>query len=214
QRRSAGHRRRPPAGQGGAGDQPGQPDLGPRLQRHGHPAGSAWLYQPAVRRDRHGGQFAPGRGQQPAAAALLPSRPPASRPPASRPPASHPPARPPVSQWVTSLGKAAAAPVLCAAALIGLLSAFVSGGGAGTVSRARIRIEVTLADIPMPAASAARPAASAARPAATRAYLTIRNVSGTPDELTGARTPAARRVALARPVTIPAHGTVTLTPFG
>lgn len=119
-----------------------------------------------------------------------------------------------MSQWVTSLGKAAAAPVLCAAALIGLLSAFVSGGGAGTVSRARIRIEVTLADIPMPAASAARPAASAARPAATRAYLTIRNVSGTPDELTGARTPAARRVALARPVTIPAHGTVTLTPFG
>jgi copper(I)-binding protein len=110
-----------------------------------------------------------------------------------------------VSAWAAGLAKAAAAPVLCAAALIGLLSAWVGGGGAGTI--ARIRIEVTLAAIPMPAGNAARPVSA-------RAYLTIRNLSGTPDELTGARTPAARRVTLARPVTIAAHGTVTLTPFG
>lgn len=110
-----------------------------------------------------------------------------------------------MSGWAGGLTRAAAAPVLCAAALIGLLSAWVSGGGAGTI--ARIRIEVTLAAIPMPAGNAARPVS-------TRAYLTIRNLSGAPDELTGARTPAARRVTLARPVTIPAHGTVSLTPFG
>lgn len=116
-----------------------------------------------------------------------------------------------MSRWATSLAKAAAAPVLCAAALIGLLSAWVSGGGAGAVSRVRIQIEVTQAAIPLPTA---RPVASTRQAASTRAFLTIRNVSATPDELTGARTPAARRVALTRPVTIPAHGTVTLTPFG
>jgi copper(I)-binding protein len=109
-----------------------------------------------------------------------------------------------VSSWAGGLARAAAAPAACAAVLIGLLSAWVSAGGAGTV--ARVRIEVTLAAIPMPAGHAARPVS-------TRAYLTIRNLSGRPDELTGARSPAARRVTLS-PVAIPAHGTVTLTPFG
>ena len=43
---------------------------------------------------------------------------------------------------------------------------------------------------------ATAPPGHAARPVSTRAYLTIRNLSGRPDELTGARRPAARRVTL------------------
>jgi hypothetical protein len=107
-----------------------------------------------------------------------------------------------VSSWAGGLARAAAAPVLCAAVLIGLLSGWVSSGGAGTI--ARVRIEVTLAAIPMPTTSS---------PATSRMYLTIHNKAALSDVLRGADTPAARHVSL-RPVTIPGRGTVTLTPFG
>jgi copper(I)-binding protein len=112
-----------------------------------------------------------------------------------------------VSSWAGGLARAAAAPVVCAAALIGLLSAWVSAGGAGTI--ARVRIEVRLAAIPMTSFL------SQGAPSSAHTYLTIRNLAGAPDELTGAASPAARRVTLTTgPVTIPAHGDVTLTPFG
>ena len=111
-----------------------------------------------------------------------------------------------MSSWAGGLARAAAAPVLCAAVLIGLLSAWVSAGGAGTI--ARVRIRVTLAAIPM--TSFARPAG---RRTSAHTYLTIRNMTAETDELTGASSPAARRATVS-PVTIPAHATVTLTPFG
>jgi copper(I)-binding protein len=107
-----------------------------------------------------------------------------------------------VSSWAGGLARAAAAPVLCAAVLIGLLSGWVSSGGAGTI--ARVRIEITLAAIPLPRTSSQ---------AFTRVYLTIRNKAAQADVLSAASTPAARRVSL-RPVIIPARATVTLTPFG
>ena len=92
--------------------------------------------------------------------------------------------------------------------LIGLLSAWVGAGGAGTV--ARVRIEVTLAAIPMTSFTSRAGESSSAH-----TYLTIRNLAGAADELTGGASPAARRVTLTTgPVTIPAHGVVTLSPFG
>ena len=45
------------------------------------------------------------------------------------------------------LGRAAFGPVICAVVLIGLLSAWVATGGAGTLSR--VRLQVSLAAVPM-----------------------------------------------------------------
>jgi copper(I)-binding protein len=57
-------------------------------------------------------------------------------------------------------------------------------------------------------------------------YLTIRNLSGDPDVLVSARTPASARVVLTRNaraeqpapardgLRVPAHGRLTLSPFG
>jgi copper(I)-binding protein len=110
-------------------------------------------------------------------------------------------------------GRAAAGPVICAAVLIGLLSGWVTAGGAGTLTRVRIR--VTLAAVPMRSFTAA----TATGPA--RTYLTIRNLSGTPDQLIAARSPLARDTELvsrsgsvATDLPVPAHGMLTLTPFG
>jgi copper(I)-binding protein len=61
---------------------------------------------------------------------------------------------------------------------------------------------------------------------AATTFLTIRNLSGTPDELIGVRSPLARHAGLtarsgpaaprtaASGIAIPGHGTLTLTPFG
>jgi copper(I)-binding protein len=112
-----------------------------------------------------------------------------------------------VSSWAGGLARAAAAPAACAAVLIGLLSFWVGAGGAGTI--ARVRIEVTLAAIPMTSFT------SRIAPSSAHTYLTIRNLAGAADELTGGASPAARRVTLTTgPVAIPAHGVVTLSPFG
>jgi copper(I)-binding protein len=111
---------------------------------------------------------------------------------------------------------------------IALLSAWVAAGGAGTitVSRVRVRIEVTLAAIPM---HSLNPGPAGAPQPNAPCYLTIRNVSGSPDVLTAVTSPAARRVILTRPgradagghsarvvagLAIPAHGVLTLTPSG
>jgi copper(I)-binding protein len=94
--------------------------------------------------------------------------------------------------------RSAAGPVICAAVLVGLLSAWVVSGGAGSISR--VRIQVTLAAVPM------RGFTSAAADSVTTAktYLTIENLSGTPDELISVRSPDARRVVLTGDLVIPA----------
>jgi hypothetical protein len=111
--------------------------------------------------------------------------------------------------------------------LVGLLSAWVATGGAGTVTR--VRVEVSKAAVPMRGYSATSAAAAKVAPV----YLTIRNLAGTADELTGVSSPAARDVVLisgaapgrtasgqqlpgpvAGHLSIPAHGTLTLSPLG
>jgi periplasmic copper chaperone A len=105
------------------------------------------------------------------------------------------------------LARAAAAPAACAVAVIGLLSAWVGIGGAGTIDR--VQLEVTLAALPVSAV----PGGTTTAP-----YLTVRNFSGRAYELTAASSPDARRVTVRRRgpggLVIPAHGTVTFSPFG
>jgi len=132
---------------------------------------------------------------------------------------------------VRDLLRAAAGPLICAAVVTGLLAAWVTAGGAGTLTR--VRLQVTQAAVPMRAFTPQ--SAAAVRTATT--FLTIRNLSGTPDELVAARSPLARSVVLRHrggpaqggraqgggaqgggaqggPLLIPAHGTLTLTPIG
>ncbi len=122
--------------------------------------------------------------------------------------------------WLRELVRATAGPVICAVVLTGLLAAWVVTGGAGTLTR--VRLQVSLAAVPMRAFT---PQAAASVGAATT-FLIIKNLSGTPDELIAARSPIAGHVALtersspaaprtvAGDLAIPAHGTLTLSPFG
>jgi copper(I)-binding protein len=121
---------------------------------------------------------------------------------------------------VRDLLRAVVGPVTCAVVAIGLLAAWAGTGGAGTLTR--VSLQVTQAAVPMRAFTPR--AADEIRTAAT--FLTIRNLSGTPDQLVAARSPFARRVVLTQRagpagaptqvggLVIPAHGTLTLTPFG
>ena len=121
--------------------------------------------------------------------------------------------------WLGELARSAAGPVICGTVLIGLLAAWAAAGGAGTLTR--VRLEVTVAAVPMRAFT---PRAAAAAGAA-HTYLAVRNLSGTADELIAVRSPIARRVLLVRrngpgspPVvvselTVPAGGTLNLSPF-
>jgi copper(I)-binding protein len=134
--------------------------------------------------------------------------------------ATTPQAAPPGRALLRDLLRAAGGPVICAAVLTGLLTAWVATGGAGTLTR--VRIQVTLAAVPMRAFT---PQASAAAGNATT-FLTITNLSGTPDELIAARSPLAAWVELTKRsgpaaprtavsgIVVPAHGTLILTPFG
>jgi len=120
---------------------------------------------------------------------------------------------------LSDLVRAAAGPVICAAVLTGLLSAWAATGGGGTLTR--VRLEVTVAAVPMRAFT---PQAAAAAGAA-HTYLAVRNLSGTADELIAVRSPIARHVVLVRrdgpgspPVvvrslTVPAGGTLNLSPL-
>ena len=117
------------------------------------------------------------------------------------------------------VARAAAAPLISAVLVTGLLAAWVITGGAGSVTR--IRVQVTLAAVPMRAYTAGQ--ASAIHQAPT--YLTLRNLGGQPDELLSVRTPVARHVVLTGPpgphgtrpivagLAIPAHGSITLSPL-
>jgi len=121
-------------------------------------------------------------------------------------------------RWPAGLARAAVAPVTCAVVLTGLLSAWVAGGGAGTLTT--VRVQVTLAAVPMRAFT---PQLSDAISTAGT-FLTIRNLGGAADELIAVRTPIAKDVTLdARDglgskettvsgLTVPAHGTLTLSP--
>jgi copper(I)-binding protein len=158
-------------------------------------------------------------------------------------PASGPVA--PVQQSrLADLARSAAAPVICAIALIGLLSGYVALSGARI---AQVQIQVTLAALPLSTFGGSTGEGSTgqgntgegtpgggAGTGPVGAYLTIRNLSGSADELTGASTPAARRVILTRHagvgaaatrgsaspgpavagLAIAAHSAVTLSPFG
>jgi copper(I)-binding protein len=121
---------------------------------------------------------------------------------------------------VRDLLRAAAGPVICAVVVIVLLAAWAGTGGGGTLTRVSLR--VTQAAVPMRALTPRD--AAAIHAAAT--FLTIQNLSSTPDELIAARSPFARRVVLTQrtgpagppaqvaALVIPAHGILTLTPVG
>jgi copper(I)-binding protein len=129
------------------------------------------------------------------------------------------PAQPSGPGWPRGGGaglvRAGLAPVVCAAALIGLLSVWVASGGAGTVTRVTIRIGQAAVTLP-----------SSASPGQATTYLTITNLGG-PDTLVSVRSSAASRVtfvrhagsaagpgAVLRQMAIPGHGTLSLNPFG
>jgi copper(I)-binding protein len=118
------------------------------------------------------------------------------------------------------LARAAAGPVACAVVLVGLLAAWTAGGGGGTITRAQL--QVTLAAVPMRGFTSRQADAITA----AGAYLVIRNLTATPDELLSVRSPIAPRTVLtdrAGPggpatvvagLTVPANGTLTLSPLG
>jgi copper(I)-binding protein len=124
------------------------------------------------------------------------------------------------ASWPSDLARAAAVPVGCAVVLTGLLVAWVASGGAGTIHR--VRMQVSQASIP----ARGYTASSAAAVHSAGLYLTIRNRTGQPDQLTAVSSPAARQIELTerqivggprtvvRELTVPAHGTLRLTPFG
>ena len=123
-----------------------------------------------------------------------------------------------VRGWPAELARAAAGPVICALALTGLLAGWVGARDAGT--GAGVRLQVTVATVAMRAFT---PQAADAIGTA-QAYVAIRNLSATPDELIAVRTPIASQVILVqgdtggRPaqvadLTVPAGGTLTLSPL-
>jgi copper(I)-binding protein len=121
---------------------------------------------------------------------------------------------------LADLARSAAGPVICAVVLTGLLSAWVVSGGAGTLTR--VTLQVSLAAVPMRAFTPQ----TASKITTATTFLTIRNLGGTPDELVAASSPDARRVLLTERagsaasrtavagLRVPAHGTLTLSPFG
>jgi copper(I)-binding protein len=145
-----------------------------------------------------------GRGTQPA--------------PAQEAPAQEAPEPGHARAWLRELARAAAGPVICAAVLIGLLSAWVVTGGTGNIVAQQV--QVTQAAVPMRAFTTA----DASGPAGT--FLTIWNPGQKADELLSVSSPIAHRIVLVRRsgpegpgtvvpgLTIPAGGTLTLTPFG
>ena len=117
--------------------------------------------------------------------------------------------------------RAVAGPLICAVVVTGLLAAWAGTGGGGTLTR--VRLQVTQAAVPMRAFTPQ--AAAAVRTAAT--FLTIQEPQRhprrarrgaqpprPPRRAAAARRPGARRPSAGQPLVIPAHGTLTLTPFG
>ena len=88
---------------------------------------------------------------------------------------------------LTALLGPVALPVVCAALLTGLLSAWVATGGGGTLRKMPLKFE--LAAISSPPASPGAPGAAT--------YLVIKNLAG-PDQLLSAQAKASRRIVFAR----------------
>ena len=115
---------------------------------------------------------------------------------------------------VLSVAKAAAAPVMAAAVVLGVLVVWVLTGAFGTV--ARERIEIADARAPLPTT-----------PGLTAVYLTMSDTGAEGDELLSAETSGARTTMLTGDrerdgagamtqlagITIPAHGKVELGPY-
>ena len=108
--------------------------------------------------------------------------------------------------------------MICGVVLTALLTAWAGSGGAGTLTR--VRMQVTLAAVPMRAFTAQ--AADAVGTA--EVFLDIRNLSAVPDELIAVRTPIAGRVILTERgpggqqtqvagLPVPASGSLSLSPF-
>ena len=128
--------------------------------------------------------------------------------------------RPGLASWLGDLVRAAAGPVACAVVLIGLLSAWVASGGAGTI--ASVRIQISRAAVPM----RGYPSATVARSGPAGTFLTIVNPTSAADELIAVRSPVAAHIVLLRrtgpedpgtvtgALTIPARSSLTLTLFG
>ena len=123
-------------------------------------------------------------------------------------------------RWPAELARAAAGPVICAVVLTGLLSAWVAVGGGGTLSR--VRLQVTEAAVPIRAFTTQK----AATIHTADTYLTIKNLGATADELIAVRSPIANGTTFivrasvggkqtrVSDLTVPAHGTLTLSPLG
>jgi len=110
--------------------------------------------------------------------------------------------------------RAGLAPVICALVLLALLTGWVASGGAGTISR--VRIKISSASLAMPVTP----------DGPAYAYLVVQNL-GAADTLESATVPGARLVRIVRHngsaagpgrilanLAIPANGTVSLSPMG
>jgi len=116
------------------------------------------------------------------------------------------------------LARAVAGPLICGIVLLGLLSAWVATGGAGTLTR--IRLQITLAAVPV------RGFTPQTATGAATTFMTIRNLTGTPDELLSVTSPVASRIVLTEragptahqtvvsELVIPAQAALILSPFG
>jgi copper(I)-binding protein len=120
--------------------------------------------------------------------------------------------------WPGELARAIAGPAICALALLGLLTAWTTSSGAGTLTK--VQIQVTQASVPMRAFT---PQAADATGTA-QVYLVIRNLAGVPDELIAVRTTIAAHVIFTlgglaghqtqvADLTVPAAGTLSLSPL-
>ena len=77
-------------------------------------------------------------------------------------PSATPPRDEPGRNVLRDLARAAIGPVICAVVLTGLLSAWVATGGAGTLSR--VKLQVSMAAVPMRAFTPAAAASACPRP--------------------------------------------------
>ena len=113
--------------------------------------------------------------------------------------------------------RAVAGPVICAVVVTGLLAAWAGTGGGGTLTR--VRLQVTQAAVPMRAFTPQAAADGARRDHVPDHHEPQRHPGRARRR---AQPPGQKRRAAAarpgprarRPLVIPAHGTLTLTPIG
>jgi copper(I)-binding protein len=116
------------------------------------------------------------------------------------------------------LTRSVAGPLICGIVLLGLLTAWVVTGGAGTLTQ--IRLQITLAAVPE------RGVTPQTATGAASTFLTIKNLTSTPDELLSVTSPIASRIVLTEQagpgapqmvvsdLVIPAEAELFLSPLG